>query len=457
MSPAAPAPFAPAERRQLFRFCLYGFLKNQQYYEPFLFLAFLDKGLSPLRIGTLLAFSQVCIMLIEIPTGAVADVWGRRRTMIASFAFYIAAFSALAFTDSYWALFPAMSLFAAGEAFREGTHKAMIFDWLTRLGRGGEKTRVYGITRSWSKLGSALNAIIIATRQYRWVFLLSVVPFALNIVNLFTYPKYLDGEPRSGRSVRDILRMLWAGLRLIVVKKQLRSLVVESMCFEGVYEAARSYLQPLLKAVAVAALAALAIQADKQEMIGLAVLTAAVGVPLSLLSSLASRHSHRASASCGGDDRLAFRLWVLGLVLYLLTGAALALGAVGGTAAMTVAILGFVAMTVIQNIWRPTLVSRYYCHAETGSAATTLSVESMAKSVTVVVAAPLLGWLVGLLAGPEAVRAKNLPMTALWPVAAVGAAFCLVGLVVNLRTHRQHWGNAGGPAEPAGGDQPAAD
>jgi hypothetical protein len=30
----------------LFRFSLYGFLKNQQYYDPFLILAFLDKGLS---------------------------------------------------------------------------------------------------------------------------------------------------------------------------------------------------------------------------------------------------------------------------------------------------------------------------------------------------------------------------------------------------------------------------
>ena len=33
----------------LFRFCLYGFLKNQQYYEPFLILVFREKGLSFLR------------------------------------------------------------------------------------------------------------------------------------------------------------------------------------------------------------------------------------------------------------------------------------------------------------------------------------------------------------------------------------------------------------------------
>ena len=240
-------PFSAADRRQLWRFCLYGFLKNQQYFEPFFMLALLAKGLSFLDYGALWGFSRVCNNILEIPAGAVADVWGRRRTMIASFVLYIASFSALAFTDSYWALFPAMLLFAGGEAFREGTHKAMIFDWLTRLGRGEEKTRVYGITRSWSKLGSALcvvlaAGIVIATRDYRWLFLLTVVPFALNIVNFLFYPKYLDGTGETRRAPGEVLGMLRGGLRLALTRRALRGLLVESMCFEGIYEAAKDYL-----------------------------------------------------------------------------------------------------------------------------------------------------------------------------------------------------------------------
>jgi len=450
VSPEAPAPFAPAERRQLWRFCLYGFLKNQQYYEPFFMLALLAKGLSFTQWGLLLGFSKVCNNLLEIPAGAIADVWGRRRTMLASFLFYIAAFSALAFSQSYWAFFPAMLLFAGGEAFREGTHKAMIFDWLTRLGRGDEKTRVYGITRSWSKLGSALAvvlaaAIVIATRDYKWVFILTTIPFALGIVNFLFYPKYLDGEGRTGRLPGEVARMLWAGLRLAFSKKQLRSLLVESMCFEGVYEAAKDYLQPLLKAVAAAALVSLpfALAPGDQQMVKTALLVALVGVPLSLLASFASRQSHRASAACGGDDRLAFWLWVTALGLYLATGAAL----LGGAGAL--AIVGFVAITAVQNVWRPTLTSRYYCHAETGSAATTLSVESQAKGLVAAIVAPLLGLAVDALARPMGLTAKTAPAQALWPAAAAGALFCLVGLAVNLRVHRRHWPGAGQPTEPA--------
>ena len=36
--------------------------------------------------------------------------------------------------------------------FRGGTHKAMILDWLRAQGRESERTRVYGFTRSWSKI-----------------------------------------------------------------------------------------------------------------------------------------------------------------------------------------------------------------------------------------------------------------------------------------------------------------
>ena len=104
----------------LFRFCLYGFLKNQQYYDLFFFLAFLEKGLSYTMIGTLIGFREICVSLMEIPTGAIADVLGRRRSMIASFLAYIGSFALFgAYIGSFtvgglsvpfWTLFVAMFL-----------------------------------------------------------------------------------------------------------------------------------------------------------------------------------------------------------------------------------------------------------------------------------------------------------------------------------------------------------
>ena len=66
----------------LFRFSLYGFLKNQRYFEPFLVLALLEKGMSFFAIGGLIAFRELATNLFEIPSGSIADLLGRRRAML---------------------------------------------------------------------------------------------------------------------------------------------------------------------------------------------------------------------------------------------------------------------------------------------------------------------------------------------------------------------------------------
>ena len=52
--------------------------------------------------------------------------------------------------------------------------------WLNTQGRGDEKTRVYGYTRSWSKIGSAVNVVIAAlivlfTKNYLLIFFVAAV------------------------------------------------------------------------------------------------------------------------------------------------------------------------------------------------------------------------------------------------------------------------------------------
>ena len=146
----------------VFRFSLYGFLKNQQYFEPFFILFCLERGMSFGLIGLLIAFREIWICILEVPTGAVADVTGRRKAMIFSFISYIISFAVFFMARDIWYFFPAMFFFALGEAFRTGTHKAVIFDWLKHENRAGDKTEIYGYTRSWSKICSATSLPISA-------------------------------------------------------------------------------------------------------------------------------------------------------------------------------------------------------------------------------------------------------------------------------------------------------
>ncbi len=130
------------------RFALYGFLKNLRFFDPFIILIFREVGLSYLQIGLLYAIRDVATNILEIPTGVFADAFGRRKSMLMAFGAYILSFLMLYFFSSFSLYALAMVFFAFGEAFRSGTHKALILEHLTLNDMEDLKVEYYGRTRA---------------------------------------------------------------------------------------------------------------------------------------------------------------------------------------------------------------------------------------------------------------------------------------------------------------------
>ena len=414
----------------LLRFCLYGFLKNQRYFEPFLVLAFLEKHLSFAQIGLLIGFREIAINVMEVPTGAMADVLGRRRSMIFSFLAYMVSFAIFGSCAALWTLFAAMFFFSVGEAFRTGTHKAIIFDWLNARGRADEKTRVYGFTRSWSKLGSALNVIVAAalvfvTKRYSAIFLFSIIPCAGNIINFLTYPSSLDGPKAAQAGIGGVVRVLAGTMRDSISRRPLRRLLIEAMGFDGTFKAVKDYLQPVLESYATVAALSLPLLAPLAGRQQTAVFIAAVYVVLHLLSSFASRRSDALLKWAGDEARAARRLWCMNLGVF----AVLAAGVV--VHLPPAAIVAFVALSVIQNFWRPIMISRFAEQAAPGRMATVLSIESQSRSLFAAVLAPVLGWAVDAIARVQGAGGEDLRFL---PVGLVGLAVAAVMLATGRST-----------------------
>ena len=375
----------------LFRFSLYGFLKNQRYYDPFLILAFMEKGLSFFQIGILIGFREVCTNIFEIPSGAVADLYGRRRAMIFSFCAYIASFATFAVSKSLFLLFGGMFFFGLGDAFRSGTHKAMIFDWLSIMGRSDEKTKTYGFTRSWSQMGSALSvliagALVFYTGNYTDIFWFSIIPCFINIVNFLGYPAQLDGNRQSEFSLKTVAILLRSAMKRSVQFPPLRRLVFEGMGFEGMHKANKDFLQPILEQTAIALPFLIAMDDSKRS----AILVGGVYFILHFISSFASRNSHKVSDWKGGDEGAAQFMWWINLTLF-----ALLIPALWYSLYPAIIIL-FVALAILQNFWRPGLISRFNEQSTPEMSATILSIEAQSKSLAIIILAPMLGLLVDL-------------------------------------------------------------
>jgi hypothetical protein len=313
----------------------------------------------------------------------------------------------------------AMVLYGTADSFRDGTHKALIYAWLRQNGRENERTKVYGYTRSWSKMGSALSsliaaALVVLTGNFSTIFLFSAIPAALNLVNLATYPAALDEGIPCGGGLRATWRHLVAAFREVAGKPALRRLVADSVAVEGSYTVVKDYLQVVVQAFAVAMPVQLAMNGDQRT----AVLGGVAYAVLHVLSSRASREAHRFEVYCGGTELAVTRLYQFSAIGMIVLAGAL----VGGLGWLAVGV--FIALGILQNTWRPIHIGRFDRDGEEQRAATLLSIESQASSLAAAIWAPLIGWLIDHLKAGATIS----PVTALWPVALAGLPL-LVGVL----------------------------
>lgn len=373
---------------QYYRFCLYGFLKNLRFFEAFLILFFLENGLSFVAIGTLYAAREITVNIFEIPSGIIADAYGRRKTMILAFIFYIISFVIFFVARSYVGFLCAMIVFSLGEAFRSGNHKAMIYHYLSVKGWDDQKVHYYGHTRAWSQLGSALSAIsgaaiVFITGGYEYIFLFSVLPYILDLAIVASYPAYLDGNEQKMKwnEVRQKFSEVFGSLSKSLRSGKVLGIIGSLSVYSGYYKAIKDYLQAVIAvwAVAVPFLMDFNDEQRSSVMIGI------VFFGVYLLSSLASRSSGSFS------ERFSSSASPMNITLI----AGLICGAISGLfftfELWPLSVLLFIVVYMIENIRKPVGVAYLGSNTDSRALASILSVDSQAKSLIAAILAMVFG------------------------------------------------------------------
>ncbi len=375
------------------KFRAYGFLKNLRFFDPFIILFFREMGLSYLEIGALFSVRELATNVLEIPTGVVADAYGRRKSMIAAFSSYLIAFAIFYLFPHFSIYVLAMILFAFGEAFRSGTHKAMILEYLRLNGMEDQRVEYYGHTRAASQFGSAIGALIAAglvfySGSYRIVFAASIVPYLLELGLMLSYPKELDGElvHVEGNWVKKLLQRIRAttreSIRMLHRRELLRGLI-SGATFDALFKSTKDYLQPILQSQAVALPLFLALNAEKRG----ALIVGGLYFLIYLSTSYASSHAGRLERRVRSLPRAANSIYILGMVFLLIAGISTWKTVYG------IAIAAYLGLYMLQNVRRPILVGYLSKLIPQRTMATGLSVESQLRTLVTAGIAPLVGLL----------------------------------------------------------------
>jgi len=401
--------------RQFYKFAAYGFLKNLRFFDPFIVLFFREMGMSFLQIGTLFSVREIATNLLEVPTGVVADAYGRRRSMIFSFLSYIASFTVFYFFPNFWFYVLAMVLYAFGEAFRSGTHKAMILEYLRIKGIEHLKVEYYGQTRGASQLGSAVSsliagALVFYAGSYKIVFLASIIPYVAELFLMISYPKELDGKIEKIGD-RGWFNTFFANLRETVksftrVMKDWKVLkaMLNSAVYNAFHKSTKDYLQPVLEHTVVSVPLLLSL-ASRQRVAILAGLTYFL---LYLLTSYASRNAHKVVKAARSLPRAINIAFLAGAILLLFAGTSVHWGV------PVLAVASFVALYFIMNLKRPMMVAYISDMISHKVMATGLSVESQLRTLGTAILAPIVGFFADRFGVGGALVLASFVMIALW-------------------------------------------
>lgn len=389
---------------QFYRFAAYGFLKNLRFFDPFLILFFREMGLSFLQIGTLVSVREVATNFLELPTGIFADLFGRRLSMVFSMISYLSSFLVFYFFPNFYVYMVAMIAFAFGEAFRTGTHKAMILEYLRINHMTDIKVHYYGATRAASQLGSAINALIAAflvfyTGSYKIVFLASVLPYAVNLVNLMMYPKELDGELKSGEK-RETLKAFLGIFRSANALKG----VLNSSLYDAFFKVIKEYLQPILKALALGLPIMLGFSPEQRT----SVIVGVVYFVIFIATSYASKNAGRLSKKLGNEARSLNYSYIFGAILVILSGLFQIVSL------QVIAVIVFFLLYILENFRRPINISYISDNIDHKTMASGLSVESQLKTLLVAIIAPIVGFLADKLGVGMALTVAGMTMLVLF-------------------------------------------
>lgn len=125
-------------------------------------LVFLDAGLTPAQVSLLFVIWSASAFLLEVPSGAWADVVDRRTLLFASGIVHAAGFAVWMAWPGFTGFALGFVLWSASSALVSGTFEALVYDELSAIGRADAYARVVGWSHSCALLANLAATVAAA-------------------------------------------------------------------------------------------------------------------------------------------------------------------------------------------------------------------------------------------------------------------------------------------------------
>jgi MFS family permease len=179
---------------------------------PIIVLFFQENGLSMCEVFILQSVFSIAIVVLEVPSGYLADIVGRKVSIVAGCILAFAGYVAYSFSYGFWGFLIAELFLGFSTSFISGADSAMIYDTLLETGSEDEYKKIEGRMISVGNFSEGIAGLVggfLAVVSLRTPFYFEAaitffsIPVALSLVEPARHK--LDN---SEGSVKSILRIV---------------------------------------------------------------------------------------------------------------------------------------------------------------------------------------------------------------------------------------------------------
>lgn len=183
------------------------------FFLPILVLYYEETLFSVINVALIFAAKSITTVLFELPSGAVADLFGRKNSMILGNIIALLSLVFLAIGGSMF-MFIAYAVFThIGRAFVSGSDNALIYDSLKVIGKTQFFEKTIGTYYATWAIGASFGSIVggyLGTISFKLPIYLTFIPLLVATIIIF----YLQEPPYEKSGHKNIAKQMWQTAKL---------------------------------------------------------------------------------------------------------------------------------------------------------------------------------------------------------------------------------------------------
>ncbi len=231
---------------------LYILLQNIDFTRGIWMLYLASKGMSLTQLGLLETIFHLTSFTMEVPTGAIADIFGRRVSRIMGRMTNLISVIILLLSNNFWMFAVSFIFTALSYNLESGAGDALVYDSLKEIGEEERFMKVNGNKELFYQVASTISFLIggiLATKSYSVAFTLTIAFGIITIVQTFTFKEPSIGMVRRDEVKENVfIKQIKDSIKVIVKNPRIGTFIIFTESIMVFCTSIFFYLQNYLKA-----------------------------------------------------------------------------------------------------------------------------------------------------------------------------------------------------------------